>query len=131
MPHVMVKHRAKVVREVLRKEFKDMVRLGVRRTAPEELSVPDRQLTESDFSFNFVECDDEDLNHDVELVFIGVHNYQGRVDRSEKISDEIQVGVADELAAGYDESLTISTTLCMGPVAHTGGATKEPFKTSL
>lgn len=127
MPHVLVKHTAL---PALHPEFKARVRRGVRLTGAQQLSVTERQLSSHDFSFGWLECDEEDLNHDVELVFTGVHNYQERADRHKKITEKIQVGVAEELRhfRPNGRPLTLSTTITLAPTKHIGGAVAEPAK---
>lgn len=124
MPHVLVKYRP-VATTVT--DYRRRIRDGVRRAGAKELSVPQLKLTENDFSFGWLKCYDEDINHDVEMVFTGAHDYPERVARLLEINEAIQVEVAGELHADpNDPVLSLSTTITLGPTEHVGGFTDEP-----
>ncbi len=119
MPHVLVQYREEIVEREgsVLKRLKQAIRLR----AHGELSVPDRQLRESDFSFMFLkEGPDDELIKDVQVIILA-HADEMRVNMSDDLAESIGDAVEEVLANltfNHPRELLYSVSLFLGEMGY-------------
>lgn len=125
MPHVIVQYRKDFVESAEDPVLKRLKRV-IRLRASGELSVPERQLNEFDFSFMFFkEGPDDDLNKDLQVIILA-HADEMRVNMADGLAESIGYSVDEVLAnlkCRYPRELTYSVSLFLGEMGYFAGAT--------
>ena len=120
MPHVLVQYRHELVASTDEPVLKNLKR-AIRLRASGELSVAERQLSESDFSFQFLkEGPDDELIHDVQIIILA-HADEVRVKISDGLAESLGHVVEEVLAnlkCHRHRELTYSVSLFLGEMGY-------------
>lgn len=120
MPHVIVQYRAELVESTDTNVLKNLKR-AIRMRASVELSVSERQLSEADFSFQFLkEGPDDELINDAQVIILA-HADEARVRMSDGLAESLGLAVEEVLAnlkCYRPRELTYSISLFLGEMGY-------------
>ena len=120
MPHIIVQYREDFV-ESSEGPVLGRLRRAIRLRASGELSVPERQLSEADFSFMFFkEGPDDDFNKDLQVIILA-HADEMRVNMTDPLAESIGQAVEEVLAnvkCHHPRDLTYSVSLFLGEMGY-------------
>jgi hypothetical protein len=120
VPHVIVQYRSELVESTAVNVLKNLKR-AIRLRASGELSVSERQLSEADFSFQFLkEGPDDELIKDVQVIILA-HADEARVKMSDGLAESLGHAVEEVLAnlkCYHRRELTYSVSLFLGEMGY-------------